>query len=159
MIPININQFSLEWIRADQKVRLSKTYPEEDAFQQICGDIISAPEFKKVYGIDLALISFQTQGRDGAIDHFGFLDNGETLIIECKKNNSVKNCLEEIEKLKSKLIRNLSNNNAQNTIYKPWFNKNLKAYIFCTSCQPSNASEYGKIEVAVNRMIRQLGTV
>ena len=112
MIPSNIDKFSLDWIRADRKVKLSKEHPEADAFQQMCGNILSDPVYKKASGLNLNLISFTTRGRDGAIDHFAFIDKNETAIVECKKNNSVENSLIEIRKLKDKLLRNLNGKNA-----------------------------------------------
>ena len=159
MIPISIDKFSLDWIRPDRKVKLSTVHPDADAFQQICGNILSDPVYKESSGLNLSLKSFPTQGRDGAIDHYAFTDKEETAIIECKKNNSVENCLEEIRKLKDKLFRNLGEKNAINTIYKPWFNKKLKKYIFCTSCNPSTAAEYDNLDTSIKEMMQHIGSI
>src|SRR5688572_23462070 len=103
-----IDEFNLDWIRNDQKVNLTKDHPEADAFQKICGDILNDVAFKSVLGHYFNLISFPLRGKDGAIDHYAFCETNGTLIVECKKNNTVKNCLLEINELQSKLLKNLS---------------------------------------------------
>src|SRR5262249_10544310 len=127
-----------------------EAYPAPDAFQQLCGSIL---------GLEMELISFPTEGRDGAIDHYAYADGIGTTIIECKKNNSVNNCLEEIRKLKDKLFTNLSTQYAPHGLYSPWFNTQLKQYVFCTSCRAANAWEYEQIIQAVSSMLQHLATI
>jgi hypothetical protein len=154
-----LDEFSLDWIRSDRKEKLSKVHPEADAFQQMCGNILCDPVYKEFSGLNLNLVSFPTQGADGAIDHFAFMNPEDTTIIECKKNNSVDNCLDEIDKLKEKLLRNLGKKGAEKTLYAPWFNKKLKRYIYCTSCRPSNALAYEKIDDAIKKMMRHVSAL
>jgi hypothetical protein len=156
MIRESLDEFSLTWIRADRKANLSSDYPEADAFQKICGSILDDTVYKESAGLNFNLISFPLLGKDGGIDHYSFLGKDGNAIVECKKNKSVKNCFSEINELRNKLFKNLSKENAVNSIYSPWFNKDLKYYIFCTSCKVSNASEYEKIVYEVNRAIKSL---
>lgn len=159
MNTINIDLFSLDWIRTDKKIKLSMVHPEADAFQKICGSILSDPVYKTSSGLVLNLISFPTEGPDGAIDHYAFTEKRGTTIVECKKNNSLKNSLEEIKKLENKLLQNLYRKNAMNSIYSPWFNKKLERYIFCTSSTPCSAFEYEQLDKAIRQMIQHIGSI
>lgn len=158
MINPNINSFSLKWIKENQIELLSDQYSEAEAFQKICGSILNSKIYKEETGSDLKFMSFPLYGKDGSIDHYSFTDS-ESAIVECKKNNSAKNCISEIKKLHKKLANSLSKNNAANTDYSPWFRESMQTYIFCTSCNVSSAKEFHTIRDEITAMMINLASI
>jgi hypothetical protein len=124
-------------MRPERKAELSKVYPDADAFQKLCCDLL-AKEFKEEFPT-MHLSKFPLLKADGAIDFCGetFGANNEDhfkLIGECKKNDSLANAITQRDNLIEKLIVHIRNPNAENTLYAPWFDPKLKQYVYCTSC-------------------------
>ncbi|MCK4761916.1 MAG: hypothetical protein KAW12_06935 [Candidatus Aminicenantes bacterium] len=156
---VDISNFSLDILREDRTLDLDENFQSADAFQRLCHELLSHRLRKNdKLKID-KLIPFTTNGPDGAIDSYGYIDSRNTLIVECKKNENLDAAKKEVKKLSKKLHANLSKPNAANTRYGPWFSTALKKYIYCVSCTLKNAAEYENLKSWVREMIDSLSGI
>jgi hypothetical protein len=153
----DISSFKLEILRKDRLQELSKTFPEADAFQRLCYDLLDR-DFKD-RNIPFRLSLFPTEGRDGSVDISGEDEHQNKLIIECKKNESPESAGDALKALKKKLKENLEKQGAKNTKYSPWFKTRLKKYMYCTSCCFDDDHQRDGFEEEIKKMLLELGVL
>jgi len=150
--------FNLDILRPERKERLDTAFPDGDAFQQLCFDLLKDDFAKKQPSVRLSL--FPTRGADGAIDISGEDEFNHKMFGECKKNNSPDNARDELNKLRKKMFDHLAKEPAEieNTLYAPWLDPKLTSYVYCVSCSIDTQKDMDDLTAGIREMFIELSS-
>jgi len=149
----NIDEFNIDIFREDRKRDFNSDVA--DIFQQLSFDLI----YDEKKDEDITFHPFKTAGKDGSIDHYGYRSNGDKIIIECKKNNTLKNATSALTALETKLKKSLADPKAKTNLYKPWFDTNFKEYYYTTSASIQTGKDLDNFKDSIKNMFNELSNI
>ena len=149
----NIDKFNIDIFREDRKRDFNSNVA--DIFQQLSFDLIASEKQDE----NIIFHPFKTAGKDGSIDHYAYHKNGNKIIIECKKNDTLKNANSAVKALETKLKKSLALPKAKINLYKPWFDINFKEYYYTTSASIQTGKDLDDFKDSIKSMFSELSKI